>query len=147
MLSNISQQYRIFSRVVHQSIKHFRENEEEYNYVHVLQHTDVKLSRVRKTLGLINIWLQHVHYELLTCRSKLTICRVLLVSRCLITFMDLSILPIARYGSTFTVHIAALMHTLFCTIAVARAFDWTLQFDWWLDQLKWQNLTGIVIRN
>ena len=52
-----------------------------------------------------------------------------------------------EYGPTFCIHISVMMHTLFCAISVGCAFDWTFQFDWVLDQNKWQNLTGIMIRN
>ena len=48
-----------------------------------------------------------------------------------------------EYGKIFSIHIAYLMDQLFCMIAVACALDFTFQFDWVLDQEKWQNITGI----
>ena len=46
-----------------------------------------------------------------------------------------------EYGVVFSVHQAYLLEYLFCTIAIACAFDFTLQFDWVLDQDKWRNIT------
>ena len=42
-----------------------------------------------------------------------------------------------EHGLVFGIHQAYLLEYLFCTIAVACAFDFTLQFDWVLDREKW----------
>ena len=42
-----------------------------------------------------------------------------------------------EYGLVFGSHQAWLLEYLFCTIAVACAFDFTLQFDWVLDREEW----------
>ena len=42
-----------------------------------------------------------------------------------------------EHGLVFGIHQAYLLEYLFCTIAVARAFDFTLQFDWVLDREEW----------
>ena len=46
-----------------------------------------------------------------------------------------------EYGVVFAIHQAYLLEYLFCTIAIACAFDFTLQFDWVLNTQKWQNIT------
>ena len=38
-----------------------------------------------------------------------------------------------EFGVVFAIQIAYLLEYLFCTIAIACAFDFTLQFDWVLD--------------
>ena len=72
---------------------------------------------------------------------------IILYCYCNVNLFYVYIFILKEYGQTLSIHIAALMHHLFCTIAVACAFDWTFEFDWWLDQNKWQNITGIVIKN
>ena len=42
-----------------------------------------------------------------------------------------------EHGLVFGIHQAYLLEYLFCTIAVACAFDFTLQFDWVLDREEW----------
>ena len=44
-----------------------------------------------------------------------------------------------EYGLVFAIHQAYLLEYLFCTIAVACAFDFTLQFAWVLDREQWAN--------
>ena len=47
-----------------------------------------------------------------------------------------------EYGLIFSIHQAYLLEYLFCTIAVACAFDFTLQFDWILDKEHWSNTSN-----
>ena len=42
-----------------------------------------------------------------------------------------------EYGLVLGCHQAWLFEYLFCTIAIACAFDFTLQFDWVLDREEW----------
>ena len=42
-----------------------------------------------------------------------------------------------EHGLVFGIHQAYLLDYLFCTIAVACAFDFTFQFDWVLDREEW----------
>ena len=42
-----------------------------------------------------------------------------------------------EHGLGFGIHQAYLLDYLFCTIAVACAFDFTFQFDWVLDREEW----------
>ena len=55
---------------------------------------------------------------------------------------------LTEYGMVFAIHQAFLLEYLFCTIAIACAFDFTLQFDWLREsevdesnQLDWMNKT------
>ena len=72
---------------------------------------------------------------------------IILYYCCNVNLFYVYIFILKEYGPTLSIHIAALMHHLFCTIAVACAFDWTFQFDWWLNKNKWQNITGIALKN
>ena len=45
-------------------------------------------------------------------------------------------------GVVFSIHQAYLLEYLFCTIAIACAFDFTFQFDWVLDPEKWEDITA-----
>ena len=47
-----------------------------------------------------------------------------------------------EYGVVFSIHQAYLLEYLFCTIAIACAFDFTFQFDWVLDPEKWEDITA-----
>ena len=42
-----------------------------------------------------------------------------------------------EHGLVFGIHQAYLLDYLFCTIAVACAFDFTFQFDWVLNREEW----------
>ena len=47
-----------------------------------------------------------------------------------------------EYGVVFSIHQAYLLEYLFCTIAIACAFDFTFQFDWVLNIERWNNITS-----
>ena len=77
----------------------------------------------------------------------LVIITIILYCCCNVNLFYVYMFILKEYGATFAIQIMALMHALFCGIAVACALDFTFKFDWWLDQGKWQNMTGIVMRN
>ena len=76
--------------------------------------------------------------------AVLILVSIFLYCGCNINVFHVYIHLMKEYGQIFSIHIAYLMAQLFCDISVACGLDFTFQFDWVLDQEKWQNITGIA---
>ena len=68
---------------------------------------------------------------------------VFLFFTCKINLFQVFAYMMSEYGMTFAIHIAYLLEHHFCAVSIGCAFDFTLNFDWVLDEEKWMNISGI----